>query len=147
MAVAGHPRWRTNTLAVSPSGSAHTALKRRPAARRAQERALRRLASGTPVLLSASGPTAVHRCRGSARRAGIVVEREYLAFPSPQEAAYLVEDARASVRLFVGNLLVAPPSSAMRAPAEAALAVVRALMPWWLLRIVAPGRIVVGRRA
>jgi hypothetical protein len=145
--VPGHARWRTNTLAVSPSGSAPTALKRTSAARRAQERALRRLASGTPVLLSARGPAAVHRCRESARRAGIVVEREYLAFPSPQEAAYLVEDARAPVRVFMGNLLVAPPGSAMSAPVEVGLAVVRALMPWWLLRIVAPGRVVVGRRA
>lgn len=145
--MAGHTRWRTNTLAVSPPGSTCTALGRRPGARRAQERALRCLASGTPVLLSARGPAARARCRASAARAGIVIEREYLAFPSAHEAAYLVEDARGSVRLFVRNLLVAPPSSVMSAPVEVALAVVRGLMPWWLLRKVAPGRVVVGRRA
>jgi hypothetical protein len=147
MAMAGHARWRTNRLAVSPAGSAHATLERRRPARRAQERPLRRLAAGTPVVLSAAGPGAAIRCRASAERAGIVVERAYLAFPSAEEAAYLVEDSAAPVRLFVHNLLVAPPGSVMRAPVDAALALVRAFMPWRVLRVVAPGRVVVGRRA
>jgi hypothetical protein len=146
MDVAGHARWRTNTLAVSPAGSEHATLLRRRGARRAQARALRRLAPGTPVVLSARGPCAGGRCRSAAGHAGIVVERQYLAFPSAEAAAYLVEDAAAPVRLFVRNLLVAPPGSAVGAPLEAAFALVRALLPWQLIRVAAPGRVVVGRR-
>jgi hypothetical protein len=141
-----HP-WRTNRLAVGPAGSVHADLERSPLRRRALERSVRELPGGTPVVLSAGAPGAVARCRSFAAHAGVEVQREYLAFPSAQAPAYLVEDAPATVGLFIRTLLVAPPGTRLLAPLEACFAVLRALGPWRLMRMIAPGRVVVGRRA
>jgi hypothetical protein len=74
------------------------------------------------------------------------VENEYLAFPTASTPAYLVEDAPATVRVFVKTMLVAPPRGFFAPMIEAAVALLRALSPWRLIRAVAPGRVVVGRR-
>ena len=75
------------------------------------------------------------------------LEREYLAFPSAAAPAYLVEDAPAPVTVFLRTVLVAPPRSRLSPIIEPALGAVRALNPLWFVRAVAPGRVVVGRRA
>jgi hypothetical protein len=141
-----HP-WRTNRLALGPPGSVHADVERSPLRRRALERSVRELPPGTLVVLSAAGPLTVRRCRAFAARAGVEVQREYLAFPSAQAPAYLVEDAPATARLFIRNALVAPPGGRLHAPLEACFGVLRALEPWRLMRTIAPGRVVVGRRA
>jgi hypothetical protein len=109
-------------------------------------RAVADLPAGTPVVLSAVAPGAIGRCRAFAADTGIELEGEYLAFPTASAPAYLVEDAPATVRVFVKTMLVAPPRGFFTPVIEAAVVLLRALSPWRLLRVVAPGRVVVGRR-
>jgi hypothetical protein len=96
--------------------------------------------------LRAQAPGARRRCRAFAADAAIVVDREYLAFPAAAAPAYLVEDAPAPARLFVDAVLVAPPRTTLRLPIDVGLALLRALGGARLVRMFAPGRIVVGRR-
>jgi hypothetical protein len=140
--VSGAERWSRNRLAVGPSDAVHATLARSRPDRRAVERSLAELPGGTPVVLAG----ATRRCHAFASRAGIEVQREYLAFPSAAEPAYLVEDAPATVRLFVGTVLVAPPGSRWAAPLEACCSALRALGSRRLVRLLAPGRVIVGRR-
>jgi hypothetical protein len=109
---------------------------------------IRALAAGTPIVLCASAPAAIARCRAFASKAGVELEREYLAFPSAAAPGYLVEDAPAPVRVFVQTVLVTPPRTrtALSTPIGVGLSVLRALNPWRLIRAIAPGRVVVGRR-
>jgi hypothetical protein len=140
-------RWCENRRAVTPAGSfaAHLRLLRR--GRRRLVRAARALPPGTPVVLSAPAPMAAGRCRRFASRAGIEILHEYIALPSAASPAYLVEDSPASSALFVQAILVPPPRSIWSAPAEMALMHARRRAdPGRLLRTLAPGRIVVGRR-
>jgi hypothetical protein len=139
-------RWRENWRAVAPGGAVRVGLPRWVPARRASLDAIRQLEPGTSVVLSASAPAAARRCRAFASTAGLELEREYLAFPTATAPAYLVEDAPAPVQLFVTNTLVAPPRAGLSLPIEIGLAMLRALSRWPLLRFLAPGRIVVGRR-
>jgi hypothetical protein len=142
----GDERWRTNWLAVSPSGAVRVDLQRSAAKRRELKRMIRDLPAGTPIVLCASAPAAIGRCRTFASEAGIELEREYLAFPSTGAPAYLVEDAPAPVRVFVKTILMAPSWTALSAAMDAGLSVLRALNLWRLIRTIAPGRVVVGRR-
>jgi hypothetical protein len=140
-------RWRSNWRVVSPSGAVRADVGWTAAARRAARRDLRALPSGTPVVLCASAPLAVRRSRRLAGHAGIELDRAYLAFPSAAAPAYLVEDAPAAARVFVADVLVAPPGSVLTTPIGAVLAVVRRSAPWRLLRALAPGRVIVGWKA
>jgi hypothetical protein len=144
--VSGAERWSGNRLAVGPPGAVHATLARSRPDRRAVERSLAALPGGTPVVLAATAPGATRRCNAVASRAGVEVQREYLAFPTAAEPAYLVEDAPATVRLFVGTVLVAPPGSRWAAPLEACCSALRALGSRRLVRLLAPGRVIVGRR-
>jgi hypothetical protein len=139
-------RWQDNWTAVSPPGAVRVELQRARAKRRAVTQRVRGLEPGTHVVVSASAPRALARCRTFAAEAGVELEREYLAFPSAAAPAYLVEDAPWSVGVFVKDVLVAPPRSALALPIEAALRLLRVLSPWRLIGAVAPGRVVVGRR-
>ena len=139
-------RWRNNWLVVSPPGAVRVDLGRSAGKHEAPWRAIRDLSAGTPVILCASAPGAIGRCRAFASAAGIELEREYLAFPSAGTPAYLVEDARAPVGVFVKTVLVTPPGAPFSTSIGAFLSVLRILNPWWLIRVLAPGRIVVGTR-
>lgn len=141
-------RWGENWLAISPPGAVRLDLHRSAGKRRATKRTIRDLPAGTPVVLCASAPGAIGRCKTFASEAGITLEREYLAFPSARTPAYLVEDAPAPVRLFVKTVLVTPPRTrtVFSTPLGACLSILRALNPWRLIRTIAPGRVVVGRR-
>ena len=132
----GATRWRTNWAAVAEPGTVRVEVPRAPRARRAELVRLGGVAAGTPVALLASGPGAIGRCRRFAARAGVAVDR-----------AYLVEDAACTVRVFTKTMLVAPLSARFATPMMLAVAVLRWLSPWRLLRALAPGRVVVGRRA
>ena len=142
----GEHRWRTNWTVIAPRDAAPVVLARSASARRAERDRVRSLPPGSAVVLFAAAPGAIRRCRSFAAEAGITVESEYLALPSATTPAYLVEDAPASVRVFVRTVLVAPPDSALATVIDAGLVLVRALNPWRLIRTVAPGRVVVGRR-
>ena len=139
-------RWRNNWRAVSPARAVRVELPRSAPKRRAMLRTVRDLPAGTPVVLCTSAPGAIGRCRSFASKAGIALEREYLAFPSAAAPAYLVEDAPASIRIFVKTVLVTPPGTRFATPMDAGLSVLRTLNPWRLVRAVAPGLVAVGSR-
>ena len=145
--MTGSERWRENWLAVSPTGGVLLHVGRSRSERQASRRTVAALSAGTPVVLTASAPGAIGRCRSFASQTGIALEREYLALPSARTPAYLVEDAPASVAVFLESVLVAPPGVPFLAAFEVALRVVRALKPWHLVRAAAPGRVAVGRCA
>ena len=139
-------RWGHNWLVVSPPGAVRVDLAHSLQRRRGQADDVRGLPAGTPVVLFASAPGAIRRCRTFADAAGLALEDAYLAFPTAASPAYLVEDHRASLRLFVKTILAAPPRRARFNPLAAGLAVVRVFHPWRLIRSLAPGRVVIGRR-
>lgn len=139
-------RWGANWLVVSPPGAVRVNLRRWGANDRDAKRAVGDLPAGTPIVLSAVAPGAIGRCRSFAAQTGIELEGEYLAFPTASAPAYLVEDAPATVRVFVKTILVAPPRGLFTSVIEAGLVLLRALSSWRLIRAVAPGRVVVGRR-
>jgi hypothetical protein len=132
---------------ASPPGAMQVSLPRSAARRRALTGTVRKLPLGTPVVLLASAPGASWRCRAFAVRAGLQLERGYLAFPSAAAPGYLVEDAPATVRAFVDAFLVAPPLPLLSMVVDAGVALLRALSPWRAVRALAPGRVVVGRRS
>jgi hypothetical protein len=145
--VIADERWRDNWLAVGPADAVRVKVDRSRPRRRAQAGAIGDLPAGTPVVLSASGLGAIRRCRDIASQAGIVFEREFLAVPSAAAPAYLVENARGPVEVFLGTLLVTPPRTPFAGMVDIALGVVRALSPWRLMGVLVRGRVLVGRCA
>jgi hypothetical protein len=144
MVTAQH--WRSNWLVISPPGAVRVDVHRSAAGRRRALRSVRALPTGTPVVLLTPAPGAIRRCRAFAARAGIVAEREFLAFPSAAAPGCLVEDAGPAIVVFAQSILVAPPGAALAGAIEAVLGPLRAVRPWRLIRALAPGRVVVGRR-
>ena len=144
--MVGTERWRDNWLVVSPTGALRVDLDRSSAKREGLKRRIRELPPGSPVVLVASAPGAIRRCRRFAAATNVNLESEYLAFPSASAPAYLVEDDPAPLRLFVKTILVAPPRSSFAKLLAAGLGLLRALRPLLLIRAIAPGRVVVGRR-
>jgi hypothetical protein len=140
-------RWRDNWLAVGPAGAVRVEVDASPPGRRVQAQMIRDLPSGTPVVLSASGRGAIRRCRDVASQTGVMLEREFLAVPSAAAPAYLVENAHGPVEVFLGTLLVTPPGTPFAGMVDIALGAVRALSPWRLIRVLVPGRVLVGRCA
>lgn len=142
----GNDRWHDNWRTLSSSEATCVDVARSRARRVAAKRIVRGLPSGAPVVLRASAPAATARCRRFAAQTGLHVEREYLAFPSAGAPAYLVEDAPASVDAFVERILVTPPRMPFSSAVDVCLSILRVIGPRLLIRAVAPGRVVVGRR-
>lgn len=140
-------RWKENLRVVGPHDARVVHLAWFRPARDASPGWVRELPDGTPVVLVAQAPAARLRCRLFAARAGIDLEREYLAFPSARAPAYLVESSAAPVRLFLRSILVSPPGATLRLPLQIGMSLLRAVNNWRLVRAIAPGRVVVGRRA
>ena len=139
-------RWRDNWRVVAPSGAVPIEVGRSASRRRAASETVRALPPGTPVVLGVGLPWPRSRSRAFALEAGLDIERAYLAFPSARAPGYLVEDAAAPVAHFLRTVLVAPPGTLVTAPVAAALALLRGLGLWRVVRALAPGRIVIGRR-
>jgi hypothetical protein len=144
--VRGEPRWRTNWRIIGPAGATEIRLPASRRARRESARQLRELPLGTDVVLVATTRGGGRRCRALAAGAGIALERTYLAFPSAEAPAYLVEDEPAPVRVFLKTILVVPPRSRWSFPMLAAVHILRSLGMWRLVQALAPGRLLVGRR-
>lgn len=140
------PRWNTNWRVISPPGSVRVDLEPSFRKRRRARQTIAALPAGTPVVLRASPLGAIGRKR-FASRARIGVEHEYLAFPSASAPAYLVEDARGPIRVFLTAVLVTPPRTRTRFSSAigAAIGVLR-LLHWRFVRTFAPGRVLVARR-
>jgi hypothetical protein len=144
--VKGDERWRSNWRAVAPAGATRVELPRSRSARRASEQGLRALPAGTPVVLGAGGPGAGGRCKRAAARAGIALERKYLAFPSAEAPAYLVENAHGPMSVFIQTVLAVPPRSPLALPLQALFGLIRRARAWRLLGVLAPGHLAVGKR-
>lgn len=137
---------RGNLCAISRVESVVVHVSGPRSGRRARNR-LNSLPAGTPVVLTAGGLGAAGRCAAAAAGAGIVLEKMYLAFPSADAPVYLIEDAPASVAVFTRSLLAVPPGSPYSFVLHAGVGALRALRSVALVRLLAPGRIAVGRRA
>lgn len=142
----GETRWGNNWRLLGPAEATKVDVPVSRRARRASERGLRELPLGTEVVLVTRTRGGGRRCRAVAARARIAVERTYLAFPSADAPAYLVEDQPAPVRVFLKTILVAPPGSKRSLPMLAAVRILRSLGTWRVVRALAPGFLLVGRR-
>jgi hypothetical protein len=138
MRVGGSDRWKSNWRVVAPSGSVRIDVGGRN--RTAQDV---RLAPRTSVVLVAPGRRGGARLRAFAREASIDLDREYLAFPSADAPAYLVENDPVTARLFVKNVLASPPGAPF--VLRTAVSLFRRLATPRTLRALAPGRVAVGR--
>jgi hypothetical protein len=143
--VIGSDQWRGNWQVLCRPGAVCLRPGPRIGTRRAAVGEALALPMGTPVVLLARAPGAAGRCRRFAARAGIELEREYLAFPSAARPGFLVEDAPAATRFFL-ETLPPPPRPLVGPVVEAAIGAIRLLGPWRLLRGLSPGRVAVGRR-
>jgi hypothetical protein len=132
---------------VAPPGAVEVDVPRSRSRRKDARALLASLAAGTPVVLCAAAPFARRRIRRIAREAGIELQREYLAFPSAATPAYLVGDARQPIRLFIEHALVVPPGMRVSPPVSFGVTAARRLRPARLLRLLAPGRLAIGRTA
>jgi hypothetical protein len=108
--------------------------------------ALRALPSGTSVVLLADGPGSRHRLRRRAARGGVEVQRELVAVPRTSAPLALVDDEEAAVRHFWTRVVAVPPGSAWSRPVLGAVLLVGRRLPWRATGLLAPGRVVVGRR-
>jgi hypothetical protein len=138
-------RWRRNRAVVAPPGAVELEVPRSRSGRESVRAHLESLPPGTPVVLCTSAPFARTRARRLARASGVELVREYLAFPSAAAPAYLVDEAAPAVGFFIEHAFVAPPGLRVSLPVELAVRATRALRPTRLLRLVAPGRVAVGR--
>src|ERR687886_746114 len=141
MSVRASDRWRENWRVVAPVGATKIDLGR--GVGEGEGRSAARLAAATPVVLVAAGAGAGRRCRAFAARHGIDVGREYIALPSAEAPAYLVENDPAPVRLFARSVLAAPPGAAL--VVRLGVSLLRTFPARAALRVLAPGRVVVGR--
>lgn len=113
---------------------------------RAARRWLRSLPAGIPVALSEDHALSRLRLRLLARGAGVGVQRELVVLPRCADPVVVLDDAEASVRRFWTSFAAVPPG-VDRAVLPASLAVwMAARMPWSWTGLVAPGRLVLGRR-
>ena len=140
-------RWQDNLRMIAPPEAVPGEVRWRARDRRALRSELQGLPSGTPVVLLSLGPGGRRRCRALAEDAGIQVEREYVAFPSARAPAYLVEDAASAWGYFVRAVLATPPRVRLPRLVDAAVRIARAVSRWPAVRMLSPGRVVVGRRA
>jgi hypothetical protein len=137
-------RWRENWRVLSNGDAVRIELTGGTSGE--AESRVRQLTAGTPVVLAASGPTASRRCRAFAARAGVDLEREFLAIPNAKAPGCLVEDAPGSIATFLRSVLVAPQGSRLSPLLDAGLAVLRTVASRRIVRTAVPGRIVVGTR-
>jgi hypothetical protein len=138
-------RWRSNRAVVAPPGAVELEVPRSRAGRESVRDRLAALAAGTPVVLWASAPFARRRVRRLAEETGVELVREYLAFPTAAAPAYLVDEAAPAIRFFIKHAFVVPPGLRISLLVELVVRAVRAIEPTRLLRLVAPGRVAVGR--
>ena len=145
--VVGAQRWHSNRRVVRPPGAVEIPVPRRRRRRRDALARVRALPSGAPLVLVTAAPGARRRCRRFAARGGIVREQEYLAFPTAAVPGCLVEDEPAVIGVFARSVLGVPPRVPFATAIGVALGVARSTHGWRLIRALAPGRVVVGRRA
>jgi hypothetical protein len=109
---------------------------------------LRRLPSGTTVVLADATLGSRRRSRRLARSADVRIERELLAIPSVATPVYAVEDSPGAVESFWTCFATVPAGvSAPALPVAVAIRLVALLRAWALVGAAVPGRFTIGRRA
>jgi len=139
-------RWRQNRYVVAPADAfvAELAPFRRRSGALLDE--VGALAAGRQVIVCSPAPFARRRCRRFASAAGVDLQREYLALPTPGAPAYLVEDSPAATAYFLRSIVVPPPGRIWTAPIRICLsAIARLPNPGLVAGSVAP-RMMVGTR-
>jgi Phosphotransferase enzyme family len=136
------PPWRLLSL----PGTVQIDVPGSPAARRRLAQELRTLRAGTPVVLCSSARGSRRRCRRFASQAGITGLREYVGMPSMYSPTCYVEDTRAALSYFFGQVLALPRGGPLpSALFEAGKLVARHLRPWGMIGAIAPAYMVLGR--
>jgi len=136
-------RWRV----VTAPGTTWADASRRGPGRASEIERIRCLRAGDHVAIHDPRLFAKRRGRAFVRRAGLVIDREYLAFPSVRAPAYIVEDAPGPATYFFDRVAVVPPGvAALSVPAALALRLARILVRYRAVRGVL-GRVTVGRVA
>lgn len=108
---------------------------------------VRRVASGTTVVLVCDEPLSRWRLRRLAARAGMAIERELVAVPSTRSPVVLLDEAESAVTHFWSDVITVPPGLTLTSvPASVALRLAR-MLPWRWTGALAPGRVVIGRRS
>ncbi|HEV8450521.1 MAG TPA: hypothetical protein VGQ45_03745 [Gaiellales bacterium] len=138
--------WENNWKVVAAPGAGRIDLRRGGAASLHRDPLQGGLGTGDEVVICASAPGADRRCRRFAAGAGLKLDRSYLAFPSAAAPAYLIEDSPEAIALFARSVLVVPPRARFALAIEILLLAVRRLRLWWLVRLLAPGRLAVGSK-
>lgn len=109
--------------------------------------AVRSTRPGVTVVLLSDRPLSRWRLRRLAGRAGIEIDRELIAVPSTRHPVVLLDEAESAVRHFWDDVVTVPPGLALSSlPASVVLRLARSL-PWRWTGAVAPGRVLIGRRA
>jgi hypothetical protein len=140
-------RWRQNRYVIAPADAfvAEVAPFRRGSGALLDE--VGALAAGSQVIVCSPAPFARRRCRRFASAAGIDIQREYLALPTPGAPAYLVEDCPAATTYFLRSIVVPPPGRLWTGPVRMCLSAVSRLPnPGLVARSVAPSMVVGTRR-
>lgn len=141
-------RWSENWRVVAPGDAVPIDVPRSERARRKVQERVYAFPIGTAVVLRDAAPGSRWRCQRFAGRAGLKLERMYLALPTVSAPAYLVQDNPASVAYFCSAILTVPPGlTRLAGPVEALLRLIRLLSPWRVVAALIPGRVAVGRRA
>jgi hypothetical protein len=140
-------RWEGNWRAVSDEGAARIDVARGRDGKEAAVADARLLPAGTEIVLVVPAPGSARRARAVAAAAGVDISREYLALPSAQTPAYLIENATGPFRVFVENVLGSPSQGALGRLQDVAVAAVRRMRPRRLVGLLGAGTVVVGRRA
>ena len=102
---------------------------------------------GTVVVLTADGPLSGPRLRRRAARAGVVVDRALVAIPSTRSPLALVDDDQRAVQHFWGQVVTVPPGAAWSSPVLGLVIYLGRRLPWRWTGVLAPGHVLIGRRA
>jgi hypothetical protein len=142
--VARTPR-REQWRVLMPPGTVSLDIPVSPVARRRILKQARALPPKTVVALCDANPGSRWRCRRFARRAGIRVDREYLAIPFIHSPTYYIQDTSEAIHYFCVELFtVSRGNPAIALGARFLISVAQALSLWRLVGGVVPPRITVG---
>jgi hypothetical protein len=134
-------QWRV----LMPPGTVSLDMPMSPFARRRILKQARALPPNTVVALCDANPGSRWRCRRFARRAGIRIDREYLAIPFIHSPTYYIQDTSEAIHYFCVELFtVSRGNPVMALGARSLIAVAQALSLWRLVGAVVPPRITVG---
>jgi hypothetical protein len=134
-------QWRV----LMPPGTVSLDMPISPIARRRILKQARALPPNTVVALCDANPGSRWRCRRFARKAGMRVDREYLAIPFIHSPTYYIQDTSEAIHYFCVELfMVSRGNPIIALGARLLIGAARTLSLWRLVGAVVPPRITVG---